>query len=169
MFKAWQPIKPDLRDIQKIIASMQHIKDIEKWIKFTDCLIILLLAMQWCKMSSFYIFCTLALLHICFARILYAVEQEHFYIHSVNVTRFATAQMAPFYLNVLNTSSCDSLQNVARKNVDGACEILPFYRGMCSFRCRCLDGTASFVVSRKKCIDERGFREGEWRRRHIRY
>ena len=113
------------------------------------------------RIRGFYTFFILPFLYICFAEIFYAFQQEHFYIHSVNLTRTETVQTAPFYLRVLNVSSCSGMQNVASKNVGGSCNVLPSYLGMCSFQCRCLEDTASFVVSRKTCMDERDFREGE--------
>ena len=112
-------------------------------------------------MSCFYIFSALPFVCICFTGILYGLEQEDFYVRAANVSRTERPKTDRFYLTVLNTSSCDNLQNVASEKVGGSCNVVPAYLGMCSFLCRCSENTSSFVVSEKKCVHERGFKEGK--------
>lgn len=112
-------------------------------------------------MRCFYTFFTLPFtVCIFFAGFLYGLEQEQFYIHTVNVSRTERAIKDRFYFTASNTSSCDSLQNVASKKVGGSCNIVSLFLGMCLFQCRCSEDTSSYVVSETKCMDERDFREG---------
>lgn len=111
-------------------------------------------------MSCFNIFGPVSFLFAHFAAILYGVKEvqlSQLDIQSVNITR---KEVDKFYLNVIPTSSCESLQNVTRVEIGGTCSIHSTDHGMCLFQCGCLGNTSNFIVNERKCVDERRFREG---------
>lgn len=116
-------------------------------------------------MSNFCnIICSIFFVSLHFAEFLYGLGQQELDIRSVKVIRTEIEITDEFYLTVSNVSSCNTLQNVASEKVRGSCQLgneVASYLGMCMFRCSCLDVVSRFVVSKKKCLDERNFRAGE--------
>ncbi|XP_028393590.1 uncharacterized protein LOC114517936 [Dendronephthya gigantea] len=106
------------------------------------------------------IFSSVFFLFVHLATILYCVTQaqlSQFDIQSVNISR---SEVDLFYINVRNTGSCESLQNIATEEIGATCRIYSTRDGLCSLQCSCLGNTSNFIVSKRNCVDERRFREG---------
>ena len=86
-------------------------------------------------------------------------------IRSVNITRSDNLNSGDkFNLLVVNSSLCDD-QNVIATELFALCRLYSFETesfgpNSCSIECTCRNGSGSFIVSEKRCSDERKLRRG---------